>query len=76
MIGQGLNSVLPDESTSRLQGATFSKAGFPVHFGVKDDAKKDTQKLLDRCAKDAVIESVEAAGYRFIAAAMDCELAA
>ena len=41
-------------------GATFSKAGFPVHFGVKDDAKKDTS-LLDRCAKDAVIESVEAA---------------
>jgi NADPH-dependent F420 reductase len=41
-------------------GATFSKAGFPVHFGVKDDGKKDTS-LLDRCAKDAVMESVEAA---------------
>ncbi|HEX4517041.1 MAG TPA: NADPH-dependent F420 reductase [Polyangiaceae bacterium] len=41
-------------------GATFSKAGFPVHFGVKDD-KKDAQSLLDRCAKDAVVESVEAA---------------
>ena len=41
-------------------GATFSKAGFPVHFGVKDDGKKDTS-LLERCAKDAVIESVEAA---------------
>ena len=42
-------------------GATLSKAGFPVHFGVKDDAKKDTQALLARCAEDAVIESVDAA---------------
>ena len=42
-------------------GATFSKAGFPVHFGVKGDAKKDSQALLARCEKDAVIESVEAA---------------
>jgi NADPH-dependent F420 reductase len=42
-------------------GATLSKAGFPVHFGVKDDPKKDNTALLDRCAKDAVIESVEAA---------------
>jgi NADPH-dependent F420 reductase len=42
-------------------GATFSNAGFTVHFGVKDDAKKDSKALLARCANDAVVESVEAA---------------
>jgi NADPH-dependent F420 reductase len=42
-------------------GVTLSKAGFPVHFGVKEDAKKSSHALLERCEKDAVIESVEAA---------------
>ncbi len=41
-------------------GATLSKAGFPVHFGVKDTSK-DTKELLARCASDAHVETVEAA---------------
>ncbi len=41
-------------------GATLSKAGFPVHFGVKD-ASKDTKELLARCGRDAHVETVEAA---------------
>jgi NADPH-dependent F420 reductase len=41
-------------------GATLSKAGFPVHFGVKD-ASKGTKELLARCGSDAHVETVEAA---------------
>lgn len=41
-------------------GATLSKAGLPVHFGVKD-ASKDTKQLLARCGSDAHVETVEAA---------------